>query len=259
MAESESNVFNQEGSNQPAPDAQAEQQPQEPTTTQESSVFSKQEPKPTQQSPQVPEELQELVGEGKKYKTMEDALRSIPHAQNHIKTLEEKMQELEQEVQRRRAAEEVLEEVRKQGQEQPGATTSEANPAGEEDVQSLVRQTLERELTQREQAALVRQNQQQVVSSLSEKYGDKAEEVYVQKAQELGVPVSFLDDVAAKSPNAVLAYFGGSQQRTPAKTSSSLNTEQVARQQPQAKRKNVMFGASSSDIMDAWNSAKPQD
>ncbi len=33
---------------------------------------------------QIPTEAAELVGDGKKYQSVEDALKSVPHAQKHI-------------------------------------------------------------------------------------------------------------------------------------------------------------------------------
>lgn len=252
---SESNVFNQGDSNQPAPEGEG-------TAPQPEGVFNKGEGESPQQSaPQVPEELKELIGEGKKYKTVDDALRSVPHAQQHISTLEQQMEDLNKEVARRRAAEEILEEVRNQrGQEQPAATTPDASPASEKDVEQLVESMLDRRLTAREQEASVKQNQQSVVSGLTEKYGEKAEEVYTQKAEELGVPVSFLDDIAAKSPQAVLAYFSGSSKSGPTRTSPGLNTEQVAQNHSQqTQRKPIMHGASSEDVLSAWRRAAPQE
>ena len=58
----------------------------------------------------IPTELAEFVGEGKKYQTVEDALKSIPHAQSHIQKLEEEMKQAREELAKRKAAEELLEE-----------------------------------------------------------------------------------------------------------------------------------------------------
>ena len=40
---------------------------------------------------QIPTEASELVGAGKKYQSVEDALKSVPHAQKHIQTLENEL------------------------------------------------------------------------------------------------------------------------------------------------------------------------
>ena len=53
----------------------------------------------TQAKPfEIPTEAQALVGEGKKYASAEEALRSVPHAQQHIKTLEEEMAQLKRDL-----------------------------------------------------------------------------------------------------------------------------------------------------------------
>src|SRR4030043_1329496 len=64
----------------------------------------------------IPTEIAELVGEGKKYKSVEDALKSVPHAQQHIQTLEEENARIKAELVARRTTEEILEEIRSGGQ-----------------------------------------------------------------------------------------------------------------------------------------------
>src|SRR5690606_35996662 len=43
---------------------------------------------------QIPDEVLEFVGPGKKYATLADALKSVPNAQKHIQTLEDEMKQL---------------------------------------------------------------------------------------------------------------------------------------------------------------------
>lgn len=52
--------------------------------------------------PVVPTELQELVGQGKKYATLDDAIKSVPHAQTHIAKLEQEAAQLREELQKER-------------------------------------------------------------------------------------------------------------------------------------------------------------
>jgi hypothetical protein len=47
---------------------------------------------------EIPTEVQSLVGEGKKYQSPEDALKSVPHAQKHIETLESELAEAREEL-----------------------------------------------------------------------------------------------------------------------------------------------------------------
>ena len=61
---------------------------------------------------QIPTEAAELVGDGKKYSSVEDALKSVPHAQKHIQTLESELATLKEELMKRRTTEELLDEIK---------------------------------------------------------------------------------------------------------------------------------------------------
>ena len=91
------------------------------------------------QQAQPEPDLSEWIGEGKKYKTQEDALKSVPHAQKHIQNLEEsysslqaELEALRAEAQKREGMEEVLKRLEQresqatepQAQESQGAQPS---------------------------------------------------------------------------------------------------------------------------------------
>ena len=61
---------------------------------------------------QIPTEAAELVGDGKKYQSVEDALKSVPHAQKHIQTLESELASVKEELTKRRTTEELLDEIK---------------------------------------------------------------------------------------------------------------------------------------------------
>ena len=46
----------------------------------------------------IPQELVDLVGENKKYKTVEDALKSVAPAQAHISKLEAELAQLKEQI-----------------------------------------------------------------------------------------------------------------------------------------------------------------
>ena len=62
-----------------------------------------------------------------------------------------------------------------------------------------------------------------VIESLSKKFGDKAEEMFICKAAELGMSITDFNGLAQTNPKLVMASFGA-QATTMPKTSSSLNT-----------------------------------
>ena len=136
-----------------------------------------------------------------KYVDVPTALASIPHAQEHIKSLNEKNAHLEQELAKMQGMEEVLKRMEPQKQQvvEPPSNTG----LNEEQTAQLV----ENVLSLREQKTIAQNNQTKVIEALTAKYGEKAEEVYLNKAKELGVAETFLTEIALRSPEAVLAYF----------------------------------------------------
>jgi hypothetical protein len=94
---------------------------------------------------EIPTEAQQFVGEGKKYKSAEDALRSVPHAQEHIQTLETEMAHLKEELSKRKTTEELLDEI-KSGIQPQEATTSQGE-INQDRIMDLVNATI----AQREQ------------------------------------------------------------------------------------------------------------
>lgn len=173
-------------------------------------------------APTIPQELVEFVGEGKKYKSVEDALKSVPHAQSHIQTLEEKVAAMEAELAKRKAAEELLEDI-KQGVQQPGNTIPKVdlNP---EQVSELVRQTLQQEKVREAHEG----NIKSVVATFLGAFGDKAkaEAEYNKLAADNGLSVDQMNNLAATSPEVVLKLAGLKKQPLPVgKTTGSINTQ----------------------------------
>lgn len=206
--------------------------------------------------PGLPDNLKDLVGEGKKYASVEKALEALPHAQAHIERLEQEAKELRENVTRGVSAEEVMRTVQdllkaERGQT-PAATMDEAGIAG-----MLDRVVSERERKQAESA-----NRNSVDVAMKGKFGEKAKEVFVQRATELGMSVQSLEAMAKSSPKAALELLGvkPAQGAPVAHSRSTINTEGLTqvRQDP-APRRLMTGGATQADIMAAWRDAgKPQ-
>lgn len=197
---------------------------------------------------QVPEVVSELVGADKKYKSVEDALKSIPHAQSHIQKLEEEAAQLREELTKRKATEELLDELRATGL--PEKTTQASI-----DSESLVK-AVEGVLSQREEQKKSQQNIESVVSVFNTQYGEKGPEMYKKVAEESGLPLAALNNLAARSPAAVLKLAGITQvSQTPGKTTSSVNTE-AFKPTPSTNAIRVKpVGASTKDLVAAWKAA----
>lgn len=207
-------------------------------------------PKPNQ--PQLPPEVAEFIGEGKKYASMEDALRSIPHAQKHIQTLEEEAKHIREQLEAQRTLKEMLEEARStQPQETPKEPTAPTfDPAN---LSQIVNQTIE----QREAQQRAKANIATVVSTFETKFGDKAEEVYEALAKENGLSLSSLNQLASTSPVALLRLAGIDNKPTaPTKLHTGINTEAFRSNQPPAeKTAYVGNNPSTKKVVEAWRAA----
>ena len=151
-------------------------------------------------------EVASLVGEGKKYKTLEDALRSVPHAQSHIQELEGTLENLREELNKRITLEEAVSELRAGTQriDPPvGDSNQSVGAANEEDVAKIV----EKIVAGRETKLVQQANQKKVVETLRAVFGDKTKEVYDAKVAALGMSHEDFTTLATNSPQAALALF----------------------------------------------------
>jgi hypothetical protein len=154
-------------------------------------------------TPEIPPELAEFVGVGKKYASLADAHKAFPHAQQHISTLEAENARIKAELEKRKTAEELLQDIQN-GLTQKIPETTEIPSISANDISQLVRTEMERKAT--EDSA--KQNQIAVVQEFTKKFGDKAQSEFEKIAAELGVPVTSLNQLASTSPKAVFKLAG---------------------------------------------------
>lgn len=207
-------------------------------------------PKP----PTVPDHLKELIGEGKKYASVEKALESLPHAQSHIQKIEQENAELRQRMAEAVAAEEVYKKLTESMNPNSSAT-----PKAVELDEASIATILEKTLTKREQEQVAAANVNRVKEALVGKYGDKAQEMYAAKAKELGVGVDFLNEVVRRSPKAAEELFGiKPKEKAPASsTPGGVNTAAFDNNRPPAKPQRGPL--SGGDLLSAWRAAKPKE
>ena len=207
-------------------------------------------------TPQVtlPTEVVEFVGEGKKYRTAEEALKAIPHAQGHIKTLEEEAKQLREELAKRKTAEELLEEFKVSGG--MGGTRQEPAAAATVDYEQIVAGIL----SKKEAQSTAQRNISAVVTTFQTTYGDKtkAEEMYNKVAEESGLSVQALNQLAATSPEAVMRLAGiTKKQEAPAgKLQSSVNAQAFNNTQTTELSARLKPGASTKDMVNAMRIAR---
>lgn len=197
--------------------------------------------------PVLPPEVAALVGEGRKYATVEAALAAVPHAQNHISKLEQELATLRSDLEKRKTTQELLEALK--------TTTPETVPQSQGVGQEQIAQMVEQMMQQNEKKKSAQANLEQVTSKFKEVYGDKAKDELAKLSMTSGLPVEELSRMAAIAPQSVLQLAGltNKQAISPAKTTGTINT-QVTPGTHQAISAKVE-GTSTKDLVDAWKRA----
>jgi hypothetical protein len=156
--------------------------------------------------------LETLVGEDKKFKTPEDLAKGKWESDLYIENLKRELDEAKLQAEAAKRVEELLERNQQrqaappeQGNNQP-PVTPEVKPVTDEDLTERIRRITAEEDSKNRVAS----NVNQVATQLIELYGseDNANKMVKQRAAELGVTVTFLQEVAAKSPKAFFAQMG---------------------------------------------------
>jgi len=169
--------------------------------------------------------LQDLVGEGKKYATEQDALASIPHAQTHIAKLEAENARLAAEAAKGTTVNEMLDQLKARdaatGEQQaaagagipaqaPAAAPSPA--ASAEDLTTQVTEIVQKVRADEQAQA----NYAQFEAKLVEKYGANSAAELTALSNRVGMSLNDLQDLAQRSPTALLSMFPqGTTQQAP--------------------------------------------
>lgn len=199
-----------------------------------------------------------------KYKTTEEALKALQHAQNFIPQLtqeksamEQELQNLRNEVAKLKAVESVVEKLT--------ATQNNSVPTNTQPVldEQKIAELVTRTLSARDVEATQKANVSSVVSALQGKFGQEAEKTFYTKAQELGMSAAQMNQLAATSPQAVLQLFGvqgGPVQKVnvPTPTQAGMNTAGFQPKQDTLIKRNdkpSLIGATSQDLMEERRNA----
>lgn len=199
----------------------------------------------------LPDEALDLIGEGKKYGSVEAALKALPHAQKHIATLEAEAQALREQLAKEKALAESMTALNGQRPATPATPTF-----AEADIDSVI----DRKLKQTAERQLAEANVAEFKAAMAAKFGDKASEVWATKAKEIGVSTDFLTQLVSKSAVAGKELFGLKEtaRPIPPTSGSTVNTGALSNAQPAAAPKPVMGGVKTADLVNAWRTAKEQ-
>jgi len=178
--------------------------------------------------------LENLVGEGKKFATVEDLAKGKEESDKFIEQLKGEVNGLREDLDKRLTSEQVLEEINRRAAEAPRNEENTSSQTSVEDISEVVRKVL----TGEKDKETTESNVATANNKMVEIYGaDKASEMVTQKASELGVGVDFLKDAAAKSPDAFFKLLGVDAKATPipAAQSGGENTEGLHNKGPEIK------------------------
>lgn len=164
--------------------------------------------------------LQELVGEGKKFKTPQDLARGKFEADQYVEVLKKRSDELRADflrVSEENKAKAKLEELIDQMKNQQRQTSSDTPPANDErqpaikpeDLESLI----DSRMSARETEAKARQNFKIVQDKLKERFGNNYQNALNEQIENLGLTVDDVNTLARKSPAAFFKTMGLDQQQ----------------------------------------------
>lgn len=170
---------------------------------------------PTNPTIPTPSLVDQLVGEGKKFKTVEALAAAKSESDRFIDELKGELATLREDFSKRSASLDQLDELRteiqrlKQLQQTTNATPRDTNTTPsltDERIQAIVAETI----TANERKATVTQNIQEAVDTAVKAYGttEAATKAVQDKAQELRVTTEYLQNIAATSPSAFFKVMG---------------------------------------------------
>ena len=203
---------------------------------------------------QIPDEVSDLIGPGKKYADPATALKALKHAQEHIARIEGENGQLRELAQKA----EKVDETYKLVQDLLNKPPTQAASLDVTAVASLVKSQIQ----EVEQQRIAERNKAVFETSFVQAFGDKAKETLAAKAAELGLGKDYIADLAKRSPDAALKLFDLKSQATPAPKSftGSVNTDALPPKPiGQPPRKNIMQGADTKEVVEAWRRAYPKD
>lgn len=163
--------------------------------------------------------LEELVGEGRKFKTPEDLAKSKVHADIHIATLESRMDAMREDMLKMREEnvagpklQELIDRLSAQQQltsrEQPLSNEDRTASFDPKQMESLISSKLsEYEMTKKQA-----ENYSLVKDKLTERYGNSYASVLKEKSRELGLSDPEVESMARINPNLFFKTFDVNEQ-----------------------------------------------
>lgn len=159
-----------------------------------------------------------LVGEKQKYKSPEDLAKAYVNADKFINELKEENRSLREQAASAKTIDEVIEQI-SSANKVPQGDNLDVQAITPDVVQNLVEETLKK----RESVSVRNANLQKADSLMKTKFGEKAEQVFKQRAT-TPEKAQVLMQLAATDPEEFFNLFAGVQTPSNTMDSSSVNT-----------------------------------
>lgn len=174
--------------------------------------------------------VEELVGEGKKFKDFEALARSKIESDAFIERLKNEQKGLREELSQRQKVTELLDRLN--SNVPPQVPPTRRDEPDTERVETLspekIDQLINQQLMQREQNNQSKNNMDLVRQELIKQYGDTYQSILKQKTEELGMTKEQMMQMITSSPKAALALVMGGQVHTLSPTAppqTRINTQ----------------------------------
>lgn len=187
----------------------------------------------TQQTQTNESFVNQLVGEGKKFRDVEALAKGKLEADKHIGEITKTLDELRAELSKQDYAKSLLEQMSKgseTGAEQPPpVTTSSSNTENTTQSASDFEALVEKVITAKEKSRTASQNISVVGEEMQRQYGDKTADVLKAKSLELNMSLDRLKEIAAESPTAFFQLVGVKKMSERGNTSTGITTQSTIR------------------------------
>ena len=190
-----------------------------------------------QETPQQESFLDKLVqAKGENWRNPETLAKGKLEADGYIKTLEDQLSQMREDMKKQDYQADLLAQLQNKATETTTVNNGESNNnngsintqnttgvVDEDTLKSLVEKTL----TQREKNSTVQQNLSQVDKELESSFGTEAAATVQKKAEELGMSMDRLRDIASESPSAFFTLIGQPEKTFSPMVQGSVRTEGV--------------------------------
>lgn len=176
--------------------------------------------------------VEQLVGEGKKFRDLQGLARGKAEADATIEMLKKKADELQQELKTRMTFADLLTELKgNKAPQQEDVVTPPSEPQHSKLDDSDIETRLEKILAEREAKKTHETNVEKVKRVMIEQFGDDTSLVIKKKAQELNMSPADLQDLAVRSPSAFFSLVGVAPERSGDSFSAPRNQVNLGNQQ----------------------------